>query len=131
MAGTGSGGLGARDAGSSSVDGAGAGAVTFAKIRLNPAFYSEGINIGDLNRDGMTDIIAGPDWYAGPDFTSKAAFRQPRATPFDVGGDSDCYLIFSYDFNQDGWPDVLSLRTAGGAEAVWYENPKGAASIWT
>ena len=122
---------GARDGGAAGADAASAGPVQFVKLRLNPDFYSEGINIGDLDRDGKTDIIAGPYWYPGPAFSSKIAFRQPRATPFDIAGDSDCYLVFVYDFNQDGWPDILSFRTAGGAEVVWYENPKGAASTWT
>lgn len=124
-----SGGSPGRDAGSPLPDG-GAGSVTFRKLKLNSQFYSEGINVGDLNRDGKTDIVAGPYWYPGTDFTSKMAFRPPRATPFDVSGDSDCYLIFVYDLSQDGWPDIVSLRTAGGAEVVWYENPKGAAGNW-
>jgi hypothetical protein len=102
----------------------------FAKTRLNAEFYSEGINYGDLDRDGKRDIIAGPYWYPGPDHTEKRAFRQPRATPFDPSGDSDCYSIFIHDLNQDGWLDVLSFRLAGGAEAVWYENNQGAEGYW-
>ncbi len=102
----------------------------FVKTRLNAEFYSEGINYGDLDRDGKPDIIAGPYWYPGPDYAEKRAFRQPRATPFDASGDSDCYSIFTHDLNQDGWLDVLSFRLAGGAEAVWYENPKGAGGYW-
>lgn len=104
---------------------------TFIKTRLNPDFYSEGINYGDINRDGKLDVVAGPYWYPGPDYKTKVAFRQARATPFDPSGDSDCYLIYVFDFNQDGWNDILSFRLAGGAEVVWYENPKGAAENWT
>lgn len=102
----------------------------FLKTLLNPDFYSEGINHGDLDRDGKQDIIAGPYFYRGPDFAEKRAFREPQAAPFAVAGDSDCYSIFVYDLNQDEWLDVISLRVAGGAEAVWYENPKGASSLW-
>jgi hypothetical protein len=40
----------------------------FAKKLLNPDFYSEGINYGDLDRDGKRDIIAGPYSFRGPDF---------------------------------------------------------------
>jgi len=100
--GAGSGGADTRDAALS--DGDSAGGVrtpTFLKIQLNADFYSEGINYGDLNHDGKQDIIAGPYWYPGPDYKSKMPFRAPRATPFDLTGDSDCYSIFVFDMNQD------------------------------
>jgi len=99
--------------------GQGAGPVPFRKQQLNPQFYSEGINFGDLNRDGKQDIIAGPHWYPGPAFTQKLAFRQPRATPFPIGGDSDCYSIFVYDFNQDGWPDLVVAVEWGPVKVFW------------
>lgn len=107
------------------------GANSFRKITLNPQFYSEGIHFGDLNRDGVNDIIAGPYWYPGPAFTEKKIFRSPRATPFPTSGDSDCYTVFLFDFNQDGWLDILSFRRDGGSEAVWYENPKTGTGFWT
>lgn len=106
-------------------------AASFRKVTLNPQFYSEGIHFGDLNRDSAQDIIAGPYWYPGPTFTEKKTFRTPRATPFPISGDSDCYTIFLFDFNQDGWLDILSFRRDGGAEAVWYENPKGGTGNWS
>jgi hypothetical protein len=112
------------------IGGATSRAPQFVKTRLSAEFYSEGINYGDLDRDGKRDIIAGPHWYPGPGYTEQRAFRQPRAEPFDVSGDSDCYSIFVYDFNQDGWLDILSFRLAGGAEAVWYENNQGAEGYW-
>jgi hypothetical protein len=107
-----------------------AGPVPFLKKQINAQFYSEGIHFGDVNKDGIADIVSGPYWYAGPSFTQKQAFRTPRTTPFDIIGDSDCYANFVYDFNQDGWMDILSMRLPGGVEAVWYENPKGAATPW-
>ena len=103
----------------------------FSKFRLNPQFYSEGINTGDLNRDGIQDVISGPYWYPGPAFTQKLTFRAARVAPFDTTGDSDCYAIFTFDFNKDGWLDILSFRLPGGVEAVWYENPKGTGALWT
>jgi hypothetical protein len=106
------------------------GPVPFDRVLLNPQFYSEGINFGDLDRDGKADLIAGPYWYPGPDFSIKKAFRQPKATPFDPAGDSDCYAVFPYDFDGDGWLDILSFRLPGGAEAVWYRNNQGAAGYW-
>jgi hypothetical protein len=106
------------------------GPVPFRKFRLNPQFYSEGIGTADFDRDGKPDIAAGPYYYPGPDFARKIAFRLPRSAPFDTSGDSDCYSLFPFDFNGDGWIDLLSTRQAGGAEAVWYENPKGAAGYW-
>jgi FG-GAP-like repeat len=127
----GAGAIEARDGALPIPDSAAARGVTFIKTLLNPDFYSEGINHGDLNRDGKQDIIAGPFWYPGPDFKSKVPFRQHGTAPFNIAGDSDCYAIFVYDMNQDGWLDILSFRLPGGSEAVWYENPQGAAGDWT
>lgn len=75
-----------------------AGSVSFRKIQLNPQFYSEGINYGDINKDGIQDIVSGPYWYPGPDYAQKLAFRLPNPAPFDSTvdstKDSDCYLVF-------------------------------------
>jgi hypothetical protein len=108
-----------------------AAAPAFTRQTINTEFYSEGINVADLNLDGILDIIAGPYWYPGPTYAPKTAFRTPRSTPYPTSGDSDCYGIFIHDFNADGWPDILSFRQDGGAQALWYENPKGVAGNWT
>jgi hypothetical protein len=107
---------------------------SFSRVQLNTQFYSEGIVTADLNKDGAVDVLAGPYWYPGPSFETKLAFRAPRTTPFATSGDSDCYALFVFDFNGDGWPDILSFRTSGGAEAVWYQNPgspSASTGVWT
>jgi hypothetical protein len=35
---------------------------------------------------------------------------------------SDSFVTYVYDFNGDGWPDILSINVPG-REASWYENP--------
>jgi hypothetical protein len=33
---------------------------TFTRIQLNDQFWCEGANFGDLNNDGVNDVISGP-----------------------------------------------------------------------
>jgi hypothetical protein len=59
--------------------------VTFEKIQLSDQFHSEGAGVGDFNKDGHKDVVVGSQWYAGPDFKNKTAFRpvavfEPKAT---------------------------------------------------
>jgi hypothetical protein len=94
---------------------------TFQRQQLTDVYYSEGIAAGDLNRDGHADIVYGPYWFAGPTFQDKheiyAAKPQPRERY------ADHFFAWIYDFNGDGWNDVL---TAGfpGTPAYVYENPR-------
>ena len=44
---------------------------SFDRQQLSDVYYSEGIAAGDLNGDGATDIVYGPHWYAGPEYTTK------------------------------------------------------------
>ena len=41
----------------------------FKRIQLSDQFWSEGATFGDLNNDGANDIISGPWWWQGPDFS--------------------------------------------------------------
>jgi hypothetical protein len=44
-------------------------------------------------------------------------------------GYSDNFLTFAFDFNGDGWTDILVIGWPG-KEAFWYENPKGGDGPW-
>ena len=100
--------------------------VSFKKIVLNDQYLCDGINAADLNRDGKVDIIAGPYWYAGPDFKTKHEFYPMVPQPVDEKP-SNSMFSFVYDFDADGWPDILVLGRVLFHEAFWYKNPgKGA-----
>ena len=101
--------------------------LTFSQMQLSDEFFAEGVAAGDINRDGNSDIVAGPFWYAGPIFQQRTAFRNPVA--FDPLGSSDDFLTFTHDFNRDGWTDILIIGFPG-ADATWFRNPQNAGGLW-
>jgi len=101
---------------------------TWKKLRLSDLHLCEGANIGDLNRDGRMDLVAGPYWYEGPEFTTRHEIYPPKSWKPD-NEYSDNFLTFVYDFNGDGWPDVLVFN-APGKDASWYENPRTDEGHW-
>jgi hypothetical protein len=119
---------------------------TFRKIQLTDKFWSEGAAVADVNRDGHLDIISGPYWYEGPDFkrrheifpaTHTFTLQKEDGTEVSIEGYegalgkknaySHVFLEFAYDFNHDGWPDILTIDVPTVASssivATWYENP--------
>jgi hypothetical protein len=95
---------------------------------------AEGAAAGDIDGDGVIDVVAGPRWYKGPDFDLGGTVidEPPTFTPDQY---SSFFLTFVEDVNDDGRLDVLAVADAGrgitGAGAnvnsVWYENPGPAA----
>ena len=100
---------------------------TFERRQLTDKFTCEGATAGEINRDGHQDLVAGPYWYAGPEFTERSEIY--LANNFDVNGYSNNHFAFAHDFNQDGWQDVLVVDFPG-KEAFWYENPHGEKTHW-
>lgn len=93
-------------------------------------YTCDGVAIGDFNRDGKPDVVAGPYWYEGPEFRTKHEFYpakllDPALSP------SDSMFSFVHDFNGDGWADILVLGRVHVHAAYWYENPgKNTAVPW-
>ena len=101
----------------------------FTRQILSRAYDCDGINAGDFNRDGVLDIVAGPYWYEGPAFGSRHEFF-PQTPQDGAKGQSNSMYSYVYDFNQDGWPDILVLGRVHMHPAQWYENPKGRSGLW-
>jgi len=99
----------------------------FRTLCLSDQFYAEGAYYGDFNRDGVPDVVAGPFWFAGPDFQQRHAYRPPQS--FDPKGYSDNFLTFTGDFNADGWIDILCVPWPG-KEGYWYANPGDKPGHW-
>jgi hypothetical protein len=101
--------------------------ITFRKTVLDTRYVAEGVAVGDVDRDGNLDIIAGNVWYKAPDWTPReiAPIKAVDATK----AYSNCFNSWMVDLNHDGWLDQLVIGMPG-ERAFWRENPRGADTPW-
>ena len=102
---------------------------TWKKIKITDKFYAEGANVGDFNKDGKMDVVAGPYWIEGPDFTKTHVFMAEEKA-YDPNSYSKNFFAYTWDCNKDGWTDII-IYGFPGEDVSWYENPQGKEGPWT
>lgn len=88
--------------------------------------YAWDTAIADVNRDGHQDLIAGPYYYLGPNFTRRRELYV--ASTYSPGNQYVGNMItHAEDFTGDGWPDILVTE---GRQMALLVNPRAEPRRW-
>jgi hypothetical protein len=105
-------------------------AISFAKVPSAPVwkkhvltkdFITEGLSAGDIDGDGVMDLVAGAFWFKGPNFKEGKLYRPGRAMPIGAYME-DSFLSWIDDLNGDGRNDIL-MASHPGKDMTLYLNP--------
>ena len=98
----------------------------FRMQRLDDFYYAWGAGAGDFNRDGTLDVVSGPFYYLGPDYTTRRElYVAPAQSP--TANFAPTWTDYAFDFTGDGWTDVLAGESR---PMTLYVNPKGDNRRW-
>ena len=98
----------------------------FRMQRLNDFFYSWGATAGDVTRDGVPDVVAGPFYFVGPDYTERREFTASRS--YNPSNNfPDGHVFFVNDYTGDGWNDIVAVHSR---PIFLFVNPAGQGRRW-
>lgn len=101
--------------------------INFKKHVLTTQFLAEGAAIGDVNQDGLMDVMAGAYWFEAPSWKPQE-LETPKLFEYDKGY-SNAFISHGMDVNMDGWVDFVRIGFPGEA-VLWFENPKNQKGHW-
>lgn len=101
--------------------------ISFKKHILLEDFIAEGVAVGDVNQDGLIDVMAGAYWFEAPGW-EKHEIEKPKKFDYDKGY-SNAFISHGMDVNGDGWVDFVRIGFPG-EEVQWFENPRNEEGHW-
>src|SRR5688500_3525474 len=91
----------------------------FRLQRLNDFYYAWSATAADVNRDGQLDVVAGPQYFLGPDYRVSREIYVSRI--YNPGTEyAAAAMNIAHDYTGDGFPDVV---VSEGRNFVMYVNP--------
>jgi len=85
--------------------------VSFRRLQLSKLYLTEGASIGDINKDGRPDVVAGPMVWLGPGFEESFSYAPVKAGK--ITGYAENFFTFPDRITADEWEDILRVGLPG------------------